>query len=92
MYIGENFRTATATSAAAEITHAHHVWLFLTAMLIIGTAMSEATTGRIPLNILMTTGESLNEEKRMAIRRMVTKDGSVAPSVAAMLPFTPRSL
>jgi len=61
-------------------------------MLIIGTAISAATTGRMPLKIRTTTGESLNEDSAMAMMRMAMNEGSTEPRVAAMLPLTPLSL
>ena len=59
------------------------------AMLIMGTAMSEITTGRMPLKALTTYGLSLKEVNSIAMARMMQKDGVMDPSVAAMLPFTP---
>ena len=61
-------------------------------MFTMGTAMSDITTGRMPLNAFSTQGLSLKAVKNMAIARMARNDGRMLPRVAAMLPFTPRSL
>ena len=61
-------------------------------MFIIGTAMREITTGRMPLKARSTQGLSLKAVKNMAMARMMRKDGRMLPSVAARLPLNPRSL
>ena len=58
IYIGETFRNATSIREAEVRTQVHHFLFALFAMLIMGVAISAATTGRIPLNMLITTGLS----------------------------------
>ena len=45
-------------SVAADMSHAHQVLFPFFAILIIGTRISETTTGLMPLNILITVGLS----------------------------------
>ena len=72
-----------------EIAQAHQVLLFFLAMLIIGTAIKDTTTGRMPLNIRTTTGLSRKFVNIMAMSRIVMNEGSTDPRVATTLPFTP---
>ena len=56
--MGEKFMKATMKRVTALITQAHHVLLPFLAILIIGTRISDTTTGLMPLNILTTIGLS----------------------------------
>ena len=92
MYIGETFKNATSTSETMASPQVHQLLQDFLAMFIMGTAMSEITTGRMPLNARSTHGLSLKAVKNIAMARMMRKDGRMLPSVAARLPLKPRSL
>ena len=89
--MGETPRNATSSSAATASSHFHHVVQDLRAISTMGTAMSDTTTGRIPLNARTTQGLSLKAVKNIAMARMMKNDGVMLPRVAAILPLTPRS-
>ena len=69
--------------------HAHHVLSDFRAIDIIGEAISATTTGRMPLNMLMTVGLSWKFVKAIAMANIIRKEGSIEPNVAVMLPFSP---
>ena len=55
--------------------------------------MSATTAGRMPLKMRLSTSLFLmvSGVRKMAMARMMTNDGNIVPTAAAMLPFTPRS-
>lgn len=89
IYIGDTDRKDTARRLAPVMHQAHHVLSDFRAIDIIGDAISATTTGRMPLNMLMTVGLSLKFVKAIAMANIIRKEGSIEPNVAVMLPFSP---
>lgn len=85
-------RNATAINDRPLIIQLHHVELDFFAIEIIGAAISDTTTGRIPLKMRKTIGLSWKLLNIMAIANIIKNEGNTDPMVAAMLPFTPRIL
>ena len=74
------------------MSHDHQRILVALTIVIMGTPIRATTTGRMPLNALMTYSLSLNVVKNMATNRMMRKGGKQLAMVATTLPFVPRSL
>ena len=66
--------------------------LAVRAILNMGAAISAATAGRIPWNILSTVGFSLNWRKNTAIVSMIINEGRAAPSAHIRAPGRRRIL
>ena len=90
IYIGENLSRTMAARVPSASIHCHHLRQPFRAMFTAGITISPTATGRTPRNILSTTGLSLISVKSIATRRIITKDGSTAPMVAATAPGRPR--
>ena len=57
-----------------------------------GAKIKATTQGRIPLKMRSTTGQSRYSRKMVASSRMMTMEGMIAPSMAAMAPLLPAIL
>ena len=90
--MGETFMKATSSREATANSQCQTFLQDLRAIFTMGTAMSEITTGRMPLNARCTQGLSWKATKNMAMARIIRNEGVMLPSVAATLPLNPRSL
>lgn len=89
MYIGDTFRNDVAMRVSPAVVQAAGDLQDFFAIDMTGAAISDTTTGRIPMKILTTTGLSMKLVKIAAMARIARKEGRILPRVAAMLPFTP---
>ena len=88
IHIGD---TPSAHIASAQATGIQMVNLFSFALCPkrkVGTAISATTAGRIPRKIAATIRLSSNCLKKIAMARMIRKEGSAVPRVVAMAPRT----
>ena len=86
MYIGLMPNIHIPRAEAMGIHIVYILILAVRAILNTGTAIKAATAGRMPLNILATTGLSRNSLKKNAMHKIITNEGKAAPKALIIAP------